>query len=155
MINVLCPVCHHDSKVVETRLNDNGTTIRRRRECTYCGKRFTTYEKIEDMPLIVLKKDGRKELFDGSKILKGLVKACEKRPISLEQLEEFVDEVERDLKNNYTEVHSEVIGQTVMDKLIALDEVSYVRFASVYKHFNDVQTFIHEIEQMEGKGDGK
>ena len=155
MINVLCPVCHHDSKVVETRLNDNGTTIRRRRECTYCGKRFTTYEKIEDMPLIVLKKDGSKELFDGSKILKGLVKACEKRPISLEQLEEFVDEVERDLKNNYTEVHSEVIGQTVMDKLIALDEVSYVRFASVYKHFNDVQTFIHEIEQMEGKGDGK
>ena len=155
MINVLCPVCHHDSKVVETRLNDNGTTIRRRRECTYCGKRFTTYEKIEDMPLIVLKKDGRKELFDGSKILKGLVKACEKRPISLEQLEEFVDEVERDLKNNYTEVHSEVIGQTVMDKLIALDEVSYVRFASVYQHFDDVQTFIHEIEQMEGKGDGK
>ncbi|PWM54477.1 MAG: transcriptional regulator NrdR [Clostridiales bacterium] len=152
---MLCPVCHHDSKVVETRLNDNGTTIRRRRECTYCGKRFTTYEKIEDMPLIVLKKDGRKELFDGSKILKGLVKACEKRPISLEQLEEFVDEVERDLKNNYTEVHSEVIGQTVMDKLIALDEVSYVRFASVYKHFDDVQTFIHEIEQMEGKGDGK
>ena len=155
MINVLCPVCHHDSKVVETRLNDTGTTIRRRRERTYCGKRFTTYEKIEDMPLIVLKKDGRKELFDGSKILKGLVKACEKRPISLEQLEEFVDEVERDLKNNYTEVHSEVIGQTVMDKLIALDEVSYVRFASVYKHFDDVQTFIHEIEQMEGKGDGK
>ena len=155
MINVLCPVCHHDSKVVETRLNDNGTTIRRRRECTYCGKRFTTYEKIEDMPLIVLKKDGSKELFDGSKILRGLVKACEKRPISLEQLEEFVDEVERDLKNNYTEVHSEVIGQTVMDKLIALDEVSYVRFASVYKHFDDVQTFIHEIEQMEGKGDGK
>lgn len=155
MINVLCPVCHHDSKVVETRLNDNGTTIRRRRECTYCGKRFTTYEKIEDMPLIVLKKDGSKELFDGSKILKGLAKACEKRPISLEQLEEFVDEVERDLKNNYTEVHSEVIGQTVMDKLIALDEVSYVRFASVYKHFDDVQTFIHEIEQMEGKGDGK
>ena len=155
MINVLCPVCHHDSKVVETRLNDNGTTIRRRRECTYCGKRFTTYEKIEDMPLIVLKKDGRKELFDGSKILKGLVKACEKRPISLEQLEQFVDEVERDLKNKYTEVHSEVIGQTVMDKLIALDEVSYVRFASVYKHFDDVQTFIHEIEQMEGKGDGK
>ena len=152
---MLCPVCHHDSKVVETRLNDNGTTIRRRRECTYCGKRFTTYEKIEDMPLIVLKKDGRKELFDGSKILKGLVKACEKRPINLEQLEEFVDEVERDLKNNYTEVHSEVIGQTVMDKLIALDEVSYVRFASVYKHFDDVQTFIHEIEQMEGKGDGK
>ena len=152
---MLCPVCHHDSKVVETRLNDNGTTIRRRRECTYCGKRFTTYEKIEDMPLIVLKKDGSKELFDGSKILKGLVKACEKRPISLEQLEEFVDEVERDLKNNYTEVHSEVIGQTVMDKLIALDEVSYVRFDSVYKHFDDVQTFIHEIEQMEGKGDGK
>ena len=102
-----------------------------------------------------IREEDSKELFDGSKILKGLVKACEKRPISLEQLEEFVDEVERDLKNNYTEVHSEVIGQTVMDKLIALDEVSYVRFASVYKHFDDVQTFIHEIEQMEGKGDGK
>ncbi len=149
-----CPVCHNDSKVVETRVNDNGTSIRRRRECIVCGKRFTTYEKIEDMPLIVVKKDGRKELFDGSKILKGLVKACEKRPISLEKLEEFVDEVEKDLKNNYTEVHSDIIGQTVMDKLIALDEVSYVRFASVYKHFNDVQTFIHEIEQMEGKNNG-
>lgn len=149
-----CPVCHNDSKVVETRVNDNGTSIRRRRECIVCGKRFTTYEKIEDMPLIVVKKDGRKELFDGSKILKGLVKACEKRPISLEKLEEFVDEVEKDLKNNYTEVHSDIIGQTVMDKLIVLDEVSYVRFASVYKHFNDVQTFIHEIEQMEGKNNG-
>ncbi len=150
-----CPVCHHDSKVVETRVNDDGTTIRRRRECQSCGKRFTTYEKIEDMPLIVIKKDGRKELFDGSKILKGLIKACEKRPVSLERLEEFVEEVEKDLKNNYTEVHSEIIGQTVMDKLIALDEVSYVRFASVYKHFDDVQTFIHEIEQMEGKHNGK
>ena len=150
-----CPVCHHDSKVVETRVNDDGTTIRRRRECQSCGKRFTTYEKIEDMPLIVIKKDGRKELFDGSKILKGLIKACEKRPVGLERLEEFVEEVEKDLKNNYTEVHSEIIGQTVMDKLIALDEVSYVRFASVYKHFDDVQTFIHEIEQMEGKHNGK
>lgn len=143
-----CPVCNSDSKVVETRLNDGGTSIRRRRECVACGKRFTTYEKIEDMPLIVIKKDGRKELFDGSKILKGLVKACEKRPISLEQLKVFVEEVERDLKNSYTEVPSEVIGQTVMDKLILMDEVSYVRFASVYKYFDDVQTFIHEIEQM-------
>ena len=143
-----CPVCNGDSKVVETRVNDNGTSIRRRRECVNCGKRFTTYEKIEDMPLVVIKKDGRKELFDGSKILKGLIKACEKRPISLEELQTFVEEVERDLKNTYTEVPSEVIGQTVMDKLILMDEVSYVRFASVYKHFDDVETFIHEIEQM-------
>jgi len=143
-----CPFCHKDTKVVETRVNEEGNSIRRRRECMVCGKRFTTYEKIEDMPLVVVKKDGRKELFDGSKILKGLVKACEKRPISLEQLEVFVEEVERDLKNNHTEVSSEIIGQTVMDKLVQMDEVSYVRFASVYKHFDDVETFIHEIEQM-------
>ena len=146
-----CPICGNDTKVVETREHDNGSSIRRRRECVNCGKRFTTYEKFEDMPLVVIKKDGRKELFDGSKILKGLVKACEKRPISLDRLKEFVEEVERELKNSYTEVPSEVIGQTVMDKLILMDQVSYVRFASVYKHFDDVETFIHEIEQMERK----
>ena len=146
-----CPICGNDTKVVETRLSDNGSSIRRRRECVNCGKRFTTYEKFEDMPLVVIKKDGRKELFDGSKILKGLVKACEKRPIGIDRLKEFVEEVERELKNNYTEVPSEIIGQTVMDKLILMDQVSYVRFASVYKHFDDVETFIHEIEQMERK----
>ena len=118
-----CPICGNDTKVVETRISDNGSSIRRRRECVSCGKRFTTYEKFEDMPLVVIKKDGRKELFDGSKILKGLVKACEKRPIGIDRLKEFVEEVERELKNNYTEVPSEIIGQTVMDKLILMEQV--------------------------------
>ena len=144
-----CPVCGADSKVLDTRTNEEGTSIRRRRECMECGKRFTTYEKIEDMPLVVVKKSGRTELFDGSKILKGLAKACEKRPITLDKLEKLVEEVEKDLKNSYTEVPSEVIGKTVMDKLIQLDQVSYVRFASVYKEFDDVQTFIREIQSLE------
>ena len=100
------------------------------------------------MPLVVIKKGGRSELFDGSKILKGLAKACEKRPIALSELEKLVEEIEKDLKNQYTEVDSSVIGQTIMEKLIALDEVAYVRFASVYKQFDDVETFIHEIEAM-------
>ncbi len=143
-----CPVCQGDSKVLDTRSNEEGTSIRRRRECMICGKRFTTYEKIEDMPLVVIKKGGRSELFDGSKILKGLAKACEKRPIELSQLEKLVEEIEKDLKNQYTEVESSVIGQTIMEKLIALDEVAYVRFASVYKQFDDVETFTHEIEAM-------
>ncbi len=145
-----CPLCHNDSKVTDTRNNDDGDSIRRRRECINCGFRFTTYEKIEDKPLIVHKKTGRSELFDGSKILKGLAKACEKRPISLEQQEKLVDEIERDLKNQNQEQHvtSAQIGQTVMDKLIQLDQVAYVRFASVYKEFNDVETFIREIERL-------
>lgn len=145
-----CPVCHNDSKVTDTRTNDDGSSTRRRRECMVCGFRFTTYEKIEDKPLIVHKKSGRSELFDGSKILKGLAKACEKRPIRLEQLEELVDEVEKDLKNQSQDQHvtSAQIGQTVMDRLIVLDQVAYVRFASVYKEFNDVETFIHEIEGL-------
>lgn len=143
-----CPICQGDSKVLDTRSNDDGTSIRRRRECMICGKRFTTYEKVEDMPLIVIKKSGRKELFDGSKVLKGLAKACEKRPLELARLESLVDEIEKDLKNQYTEVKASVIGQTIMEKLIALDEVAYVRFASVYKKFDDVETFIREIEAM-------
>lgn len=145
-----CPLCHNDSKVTDTRNNDDGDSIRRRRECINCGFRFTTYEKIEDKPLIVHKKTGRSELFDGSKILKGLAKACEKRPISLEQQEKLVDEIERDLKNQNQEQHvtSAQIGQTVMDKLIQLDQVAYVRFASVYKEFDDVETFIREIERL-------
>ena len=147
-----CPYCENEeSRVIDSRHTEDGHAIRRRRECESCGRRFTTYEKVEEMILMVIKKDGRKELFDGSKILKGLVKACEKRPIGIDRLKEFVEEVERELKNNYTEVPSEIIGQTVMDKLILMDQVSYVRFASVYKHFDDVETFIHEIEQMERK----
>ena len=143
-----CPVCQGDSKVLDTRSNEEGTSIRRRRECMLCGKRFTTYEKIEDMPLVVIKKGGRSELFDGSKILKGLAKACEKRPIELAQLEKLVEEIEKDLKNQYTEVESSVIGQTIMEKLIALDEVAYVRFASVYRQFKDIDTFMAELNKL-------
>ena len=143
-----CPVCQGDSKVLDTRSNEEGTSIRRRRECMLCGKRVTTYEKIEDMPLVVIKKGGRSELFDGSKILKGLAKACEKRPIELAQLEKLVEEIEKDLKNQYTEVESSVIGQTIMEKLIALDEVAYVRFASVYRQFKDIDTFMAELNKL-------
>ena len=143
-----CPVCHSDSKVLDTRWIEEETAIRRRRECSVCGKRFVTYEKVEDKPLVVIKKSGRRELFDGSKLLKGLAKACEKRPIDIEQLQLLVIEVEKDLKNQYTEVPTSEIGEAIMHKLLEIDEVAYVRFASVYKEFDDVQTFIREIEVM-------
>lgn len=143
-----CPICHNDSKVLDTRWIEEENSIRRRRECIHCGKRFVTYEKIEDKPLVVVKKSGRRELFDGSKLLKGLAKACEKRPISIEQLQRMVVEVEKELKNQYSEVPVSLIGETIMRRLMNMDEVAYVRFASVYKDFNDVQTFIREIEVM-------
>lgn len=143
-----CPICHSDSKVLDTRWIEEENSIRRRRECIVCGKRFVTYEKIEDKPLVVVKKSGRRELFDGSKLLKGLAKACEKRPISIEQLQRMVVEVEKELKNQYSEVPVSLIGETIMHRLMDMDEVAYVRFASVYKEFGDVQTFIREIEVM-------
>lgn len=143
-----CPICHSDSKVLDTRWIEEENSIRRRRECTACNKRFVTYEKIEDKPLVVRKKSGRRELFDGSKILKGLAKACEKRPISIEQLQKMVVEIEKELKNQYTEVPASLIGETIMRRLMEIDEVAYVRFASVYKEFSDVETFIREIEVM-------
>lgn len=143
-----CPICHSDSKVLDTRWIEEENSIRRRRECTVCNKRFTTYEKIEDKTLVVIKKSGRRELFDGSKILKGLAKACEKRPINIEQLQKMVVEIEKELKNQYAEVPVTVIGETIMRRLMEVDEVAYVRFASVYKEFDDVETFIREIEVM-------
>lgn len=143
-----CPICRSDSKVLDTRWIEEENSIRRRRECMACGKRFVTYEKIEDKPLVVVKKSGRRELFDGSKLLKGLAKACEKRPINIDQLQRMVVEVEKELKNQYSEVQASLIGETIMHRLMAMDEVAYVRFASVYKEFNDVQTFIREIEVM-------
>lgn len=143
-----CPICHSDSKVLDTRWIEEENSIRRRRECTVCSKRFITYEKIEDKPLVVIKKSGRRELFDGAKILKGLAKACEKRPINIEQLQKMVVDIEKDLKYQYTEVPVAVIGETIMRSLMEVDEVAYVRFASVYKDFNDVETFIREIEVM-------
>ncbi|NLW24352.1 MAG: transcriptional regulator NrdR [Clostridia bacterium] len=145
-----CPFCGYgDSKVLDTRSTDDGNSIRRRRECVQCGKRFTTYEKIEDVPLIVVKKDGKRQVFDNTKILNGLIKACEKRPVSLNQLEAVVNEIEKELKNRMDkEVSSSLIGELVMDKLKVLDEVAYVRFASVYREFKDISTFIKEIENL-------
>lgn len=143
-----CPKCGKNSRVLDTRTAEKGNAIRRRRICTACGQRFTTFEKIEDMPLVVVKKSGRKELFDCSKVMKGLVKACEKRPISLDRLEALSLEIEKDLKNEGREVDSAQIGQAIMNRLIELDQVAYVRFASVYKDFNDVETFIREIENL-------
>ena len=145
-----CPFCYHmESKVVDSRPTDEGLTIRRRRECTNCGKRFTTYEKIEQLPVFVVKKDGRRESFDRDKILKGLLKACEKRPISLKDLEALVQDVEKQVFNSLEqEITSQQIGQMVMERLKKLDEVAYVRFASVYRQFKDINTFMDELRKL-------
>ncbi len=145
---MLCPICGGDSKVLDTRTNESVNSVKRRRECMKCGKRFTTYERIEDMPLNVRKKSGRTELFDKSKILKGMAKACEKRPVSIDQLEEMVDQIERQLKNQYTEVSTADIGETIMKNLLQLDQVAYIRFASVYKDFSDIESFFKELEAL-------
>ena len=145
---MLCPICGGDSKVLDTRTNESVNSVKRRRECMKCGKRFTTYERIEDMPLIVRKKFGRTELFDKSKILKGMAKACEKRPVSIDQLEDMVDQIERQLKNQYTEVSTADIGETIMKNLLQLDQVAYIRFASVYKDFSDIESFFKELEAL-------
>ncbi|MDK2823303.1 MAG: transcriptional repressor NrdR [Clostridia bacterium] len=145
-----CPFCgFYDTKVLDTRSTDDGNSIRRRRECAECTKRFTTYEKIEDVPLIVVKKDGKREVYDSTKILNGLIKACEKRPVALQKLELVSEEIERELKNRMErEISSSLIGELVMDKLKGLDEVAYVRFASVYREFKDINTFVKEIEGL-------
>ena len=145
---MLCPVCGGQSRVLDTRTNDTVNTVKRRREYVECGKRFTTYEKIEDMPLIVRKRSGRTELFDKAKILRGLAKACEKRPVTIDQLEEMVDNIEKQLKNNYTEVSTSEIGQTILEHLLKLDQVAYIRFASVYKDFSDIESFFKELETL-------
>ena len=145
---MLCPICGGDSKVLDTRTNESVNSVKRRRECMKCGKRFTTYERIEDMPLIVRKKSGRTELFDKSKILKGMAKACEKRPVSIDQLEDMVDQIELQLKNQYTEVSTADIGETIMKNLLQLDQVAYIRFASVYNDFSDIESFFKELEAL-------
>ncbi|MDO4280839.1 MAG: transcriptional regulator NrdR [Peptococcaceae bacterium] len=147
---MFCPVCGGDSKVLDTRTNESTNSVKRRRECMQCGKRFTTYEKIEDMPLLVLKKSGRTELFDRSKILKGMAKACEKRPVTIQELEEMVDDIEKQLKNQYTEVSTSEIGETIMKNLLEIDQVAYIRFASVYKDFSDIESFFQELETLKG-----
>jgi len=145
-----CPFCgHKEDKVVDSRVRGDGSSIRRRRECLKCGRRFTTYEYIEDTPLVVIKKDGRRQVFDRNKILQGLLKACEKRAVSMQQLEQLVTSVERTLLRKYDkEVPSEVIGKLVMEKLSKLDEVAYVRFASVYREFKDINQFMQELKEI-------
>lgn len=145
-----CPYCHHlESKVVDSRYTEGHTSIRRRRECLKCGERFTTYERLEDIPLMVIKKNGQRELFDRSKLMTGLLKACEKRPISQERIDRLVSEIERELKNEMKqEIKSTEIGEMVMNKLKDVDEVAYVRFASVYRQFKDVNKFKQELERL-------
>lgn len=154
-----CPFCgFFDSRVLESRPTDEVTAIRRRRECPHCGRRFTTYERVEETPLLVIKKDGSRELFSRQKILSGMLRACEKRPIPLETLEEAAFEVERALRETGRgEVTSKETGEMVMEKLRAIDDVAYVRFASVYREFADLQGFREELERIledrEGKGE--
>lgn len=145
-----CPFCSHfESKVVDSRPTDEGSSIRRRRECLACGKRFTTYETIESLPLVVIKKDGSRQTFDRNKVLNGLVKACEKRPVPLSMLETAVAEIEQQLLNSLNrEVNSEYIGELVMEHLKEIDEVAYVRFASVYRQFKDINTFMSELSKL-------
>ena len=145
-----CPFCfYEESKVIDSRPTDEGERIRRRRECLKCGKRFTTYEIIETVPVIVIKRDKSRQVFDRSKILSGLLRACEKRPVSIETLEKIVDVMEFTLQNSPDrEVPSERIGELAMEKLKDIDEVAYVRFASVYRQFQDIQTFMDELKSM-------
>ena len=145
-----CPYCGYDeSKVIDSRPTDEGERIRRRRECLKCGKRFTTYEVIETVPIIVIKKDKSRESFDRNKLLNGLLRACEKRPVSIDTLERLVDEIEGSLQNSVDrEVPSSLIGKYAMEKLKNIDEVAYVRFASVYREFKDIATFKEELDRM-------
>ena len=145
-----CPYCgDQESKVVDSRHSDDGLSIRRRRECPSCQKRFTTYETVESLPIIVVKKDGSRQSFDRNKVLNGMVRACEKRPVPLASLEQAVSEIEQILQNSLErEVRSETIGELVMERLRRLDEVSYVRFASVYRQFKDVHSFMDELNKF-------
>ncbi|MHC1721324.1 MAG: transcriptional regulator NrdR [Clostridiaceae bacterium] len=145
-----CPYCgFSDSKVVDSRSTDDDVSIRRRRECLSCGKRYTTYEKVEDIPILVIKRNMNREYFDRSKIIGGLIKACQKRPVSRGQIENIADEVEKKITNEMlTEVKSEYIGELIMEHLKKIDEVAYVRFASVYRQFKDVNTFLEEIKNL-------
>ena len=145
-----CPFCgHSDSKVIDSRPADDGHAIRRRRECIECEKRFTTYEKVESLPLIVIKKDKTRQQFDREKLLVGITRACEKRPVETKQLEELVDRIESELQNTLRrEISSAEIGEKVMEGLRGIDEVSYVRFASVYRQFKDASTFIAEVNKL-------
>ncbi len=145
-----CPFCaYEESRVIDSRPTDEGERIRRRRECLKCQKRFTTYEIIENLPVIVIKKDNSREVFNRDKVLGGLMRACEKRPVSIDMLEHIIDDIEANLQNSLDrEVTSEKIGELVMDKLKEVDEVAYVRFASVYRQFKDIDTFMSELNKL-------
>ncbi|MBI5687669.1 MAG: transcriptional repressor NrdR [Verrucomicrobia bacterium] len=150
---MLCPKCRHiDDKVIDSRMSRDGAVIRRRRECLGCGHRFTTYEETERASLLVVKRDGRREEFDRRKLAGGLLKACEKRPVSTEQIDRTVEEIVEDLGNKYDrEVPATAIGESVMKHLSKLDQVAYVRFASVYRQFRDINEFMHTILELNNK----
>ena len=148
-----CPFCgYEESNVIDSRPTDEGERIRRRRECLQCAKRFTTYEMIESLPIIVIKKDGSRETFDRQKLLTGMLRACEKRPVSIEMLDHAISDIETVIQNSLDrEVSSVKIGELVMDKLKDIDEVAYVRFASVYRQFKDINTFMNELNKLLSK----
>ena len=145
-----CPYCgDQESKVVDSRHSEDGMSIRRRRECLSCQKRFTTYETVESLPIVVVKKDNSREAFDRNKILRGMVRACEKRPVSMADLEAAVSDIEQIVQNSLErEVDTKRIGELVMERLTPLDEVAYVRFASVYRQFKDINSFMHELNKI-------
>ena len=145
-----CPACGHmESKVIDSRASDEGKSIKRRRECLACQRRFNTYEVVENIPLMVIKKNDSREPFDRNKIMNGIIRACQKRPVSIEQIEKIFNDIENELQNSLNnEVPTSKIGSLIMDKLKDIDAVSYVRFASVYREFKDVETFMREIENI-------
>ncbi|MBQ3103504.1 MAG: transcriptional regulator NrdR [Oscillospiraceae bacterium] len=145
-----CPYCgFRESKVVDSRPAEEGSSIRRRRECLSCERRFTTYETVESLPIVVIKKDGSRQSFDRSKVLRGMIRACEKRPVSLAALEKIADEIELELQNSMErEISTDSIGEKVMDRLRGVDQVAYVRFASVYRQFKDIDTFMAELNKL-------
>jgi transcriptional repressor NrdR len=147
---MLCPFCgHKEDKVIDSRESREGEIIRRRRECLQCAKRFTTYEKIDEIPYMVVKKDGRREKFDRQKVLSGLLRACEKRPIGMTKLADIIDEVETKLTESpEREISTTAIGELLMDRLAALDKIAYVRFASVYRDFQDLEAFMAELKTL-------
>ena len=145
-----CPYCGHpESKVIDSRPADENASIRRRRECLSCARRFTTYETVESLPIVVIKKDGSRQSFDRQKVLRGMIRACEKRPVALAELERIADEIEQELQNSLErEIRTEVIGEKVMERLRKVDQVAYVRFASVYRQFKDIDTFMAELNKL-------
>ena len=145
-----CPYCgYKESKVVDSRPADEGSSIRRRRECLACEKRFTTYETVESLPLVVIKKDGSRQTFDRNKVLSSMLRACEKRTVPMARLEELTDEIEQNLQNRLErEITTDMIGEQVMEKLRGVDEVAYVRFASVYRRFKDINSFMEELKKL-------